>query len=64
MECRNLTEEGKAAFRKKRPDLLLDEQTVHRPGAHGLLPAAGGACGLEVPCSEFQPRSILDSIRR
>lgn len=32
-ECRNLTDEAKAAFRKQRPDVTLDEQTVHRPGA-------------------------------
>ena len=31
-ECANLTEEGKAAFRRQRPDVELDEKTLHRPG--------------------------------
>jgi hypothetical protein len=32
-ECRNVTEKMKALFRKLRPSIKLDEQTVHRPGA-------------------------------
>jgi len=31
-ECKNLTDEAKARFRKDRPDVKLDEVSVHRPG--------------------------------
>lgn len=30
-ECTKLTKEGKAAFRKARPDVSVDEDSVHRP---------------------------------